>query len=210
MGGIGSGKWGCRTQRKTTADYPLIDVRALERAGLLVQGSRFTATLTTGDQLRGRVTRKRLEAKVGAGCITLGDSTVRVVRLRCTTGGWRSFFVCARCECRKCLLYFCGGFGCRACLRLAYPVEREAAGRRAIRRAARIIRRANAAGLSGFPSLRGRRRGKPSWMRWPTFERLEREANEAAAVIARKESRVHDLLRQADAPSRKRGRPRKP
>jgi hypothetical protein len=47
-------------------------------------------------------------------------------------------------------------------------------------------------------------------MRWPTFERLEREANEAAAVIARKESRVHDLLRQADAPSRKRGRPRKP
>jgi hypothetical protein len=68
-------------------------------------------------------------------------------------------------------LYGGGIFACRHSYRLAYASAREDVGDQAARRADRLR-----ACLGREPGILNCNDGKPKWMRWSTFERLEHDA----------------------------------
>lgn len=198
MGGINSGWFGRRTSRPTTDDYLGLDVRRLARESLLTPGCWFTWTWTQ----RGN-TVASIGVQVFADRVVIADGhgrySVRLEWTPCGFGGRRVWFRCPRCGRRCCLLYHASGFPCQACLGLTWPVEREARGRRALRRAEKILRRAKV-----DPAREG---WKPKWQRWPTHARMTAFANEAAEIIGQYEDRLYAKLRKVDAQPRPRGRP---
>ena len=93
-----------------------------------------------------------------------------------TLGGTVVWFACPQCTRRCAVLYFIGAeFCCRQCTRGRYASQVESAGKRAERKAKKIIRRT---GLD--PS---RPDGKVKWRRWPTHKRLSRLADQAAEIL---------------------------
>lgn len=189
MGSILSGRYGRRTNRRTTDDYLSFDVRYLARKALLKPGSVFTLTWTK----RGK-TVDSLAATAEAGRLIVANSyggyPVRLEWTRCRLGGRRAWFRCPQCGRRCCLLYRAWGYACRECLRLAYPVEREGRLARAERRAWKIIGRGK--------SESSRKYGKPKWQRWPTFWRLFNEAEAAVDHVDVRQDRIMAMVRAVD------------
>jgi len=72
----------------------------------------------------------------------------------------------------------CHGYLCRTCQNLSYPSQREQPQDRAFRRADGIRVR-----LGGQPGIANPFPEKPKYMHWRTYERLEREADEAVYEI---------------------------
>ena len=132
--------------------------------------------------------------------IEAGQSySVRLVRVPsgCMTA---PRLICARCgkACR--VLYGLGAARCHLCTPAIYRTHSESPMRRAVRRAEKIFKRKLEPGRPGW---------KPKWQRWATYDRLEAAAEAVLPIIERAESAPYDLLAKADAPRRKRGRPRK-
>lgn len=175
MGGFGSGRQG---GKDTTNSYRVLDVRRLQRDGLLTPGMAFAWEW----KRRGEVVAS-IQARAGDGFVTLiyrhrsggewqaKEYPVSLDWTPCTYGGRRAWFICpaAGCGRRVALLYLgsAGIFACRHCYRLAYPVERETADDRAARRANRIRQR-----LGWEMGIFNPAGSKPGGMHWRTFERL--------------------------------------
>jgi hypothetical protein len=133
MGGYGSGRW--QTGKGLTAGHRSIDVRRLQRDGLLTPGQAFAWNWTRdGDTLASVLIRTEADR------LTLdyryrtegGDwhplaYPVRLAWTPCTYGVRRAWFRCpaAGCGRRVALLYLgpSGIFACRHCYRLAYACE---------------------------------------------------------------------------------------
>ncbi|WIM06844.1 MAG: hypothetical protein OHM77_06145 [Candidatus Nitricoxidivorans perseverans] len=110
--------------------------------------------------------------------------------------------VCATCGRAVRVLYLRAGEGhCCRCTDARYRTTSESPSRRAVRRAEKIWRRAKI-------DIH-RLGGKPKWMRWPTFERLQAAADAVWPIIERDDCAGYELLARLDAPRRKRGRPPK-
>ena len=90
----------------------------------------------------------------------------------CNYGGRRPWFLCPCCGRRVAILYGGAMFACRHCRKLAYEVQRETAGDRAIRRADAIRRRL------GWPAgILNSMGDRPKHMRHTTYLRLLHEYN---------------------------------
>jgi hypothetical protein len=164
MGGIGSGRRPGFARRRLTSHVAAVDVRG---------GAR------------------RIPA--GSDSVSCGRFLVSVEWTTCHFGGARPWFVCPGCWRRRAALYYAGTLlNCRVCLRLAYPVENEAAMDRALRRAFKIRERlgqTRGGVLSPFPD-------KPPGMHWRTFIRLFEKSNEAATeALAISAQQTSALLR---------------
>lgn len=181
MGGNGSGRRWHYGAKNTTNDYRALDVRRLQRDGLLTPGRAFVWQWTCNGE-----TVASIHVCAEADQVTLiyrhqngGDwrpmnYPVWLEWTDCTMGGRRAWFLCPARGCgrRVALLYVgaSGIFVCRHCNQLAYSCQRETADDRAARRADTIRRR-----LGWRVGILNPSGGRPKGMRWRTFERLTAE-----------------------------------
>ena len=175
MGGFNSGKHG---GKRTTADMRALDIRKLQREGLLTPGRLFGWNWTRGGE-----TVASINLAVGLGGVTLNyrnrptggqwqdmSYPVQVTYTACHHGGRRAWWLCPAVGCgrRVALLYGGAVFACRHCQRLAYPSQREAPYDRAFRRADKL--RDRLGWVAGILNGEG---SKPNGMHWLTYERLK-------------------------------------
>ncbi len=179
MGGMGSGR---RDQggTATTGDMQALDVRRLQRDGLLEPGRAFGWQWTRNGgkvasiQIRTEADRVVLDYSSRSS----GDEwrameyPVRLAWTGCALGGRRAWFLCPAEGCGRRVAILFGGsvFACRHCHKLVYACQRETTDDRALRRAGRIRNRL------GWPAGIANPDGdKPKGMHWRTFERLTAE-----------------------------------
>jgi hypothetical protein len=205
MGGIGSGRRDQGGKMTTSGCYQL-DVRYLQRAGLLTAGRGIRLHWSrNGEQvasIQARTEDDRLTLiyrhKSGGNDWQPMDYPVRLEWTDCHLGGRRVWFLCpaAGCGRRVALLYLGGAgiFACRHCYRLAYACQRETADDRAMRRADNIRERLG--WQAGIANPRG---GKPKGMHWRTFERLTAEHDAFVGVsLAGMAARLGLIKRRLD------------
>jgi hypothetical protein len=179
MAGLGSGRRN-QSGKHATEDSRPLDIRKLQRAGLLKRGQWFGWQWTINDKMVADI-RVRVEANRVVlvyryrrrGDVDWQDveQPVYLDHTDCTYGGTRPWWVCPSCGRRVAILYGPGKlYGCRHCYQLAYSCQRETADDRAARRADTIRRR-----LSWRVGILNARGGKPKSMHWQTFERLARQ-----------------------------------
>lgn len=181
MGGIGSGR---RYQggKDTTSDMRALDIRRLQRDGLLTPDKAFGWNWYRNDervasifiQTEGtRLILKYQHQSRGRPCQPM-EYPVDLEWTDCNLGGSRAWFLCPAkgCGSRVAILYIGGPgiFACRHCYQLAYDSQRESADDRAARRADTIRRR-----LGWEPGILNGCGGKPKGMHSRTFERLKAE-----------------------------------
>lgn len=181
MGGIGSGR---RSQvgRDTTSDYRFLDVRRLQREGLLAPGQVFDWSWTRNGKVQAFIFVRTASDRViltyrhrcGGNEWQPMAYAVPLDWTACNYGGSRAWFRCPADGCgrRVAKLYIGSGgmFACRHCHGLAYDCQRESDDDRAARRAGTIRRR-----LGWAPGILNGPGTKPKGMHWRTFERLYAE-----------------------------------
>ena len=176
MGGSGSGR-GYQGGKATTNDMRTLDVRRLQRDGLLDPGRAFGWQWTRNGeelasiQIRTEVDRVMLSyrSRNNGGEWQPMEYPVYLEWTPCHLGGRRAWFRCPATGCGRRVAILYGGtiFACRHCYRLVYASQREAEDDRARRRAEKIRRRL------GWPAgIANPSGGKPKGMHWRTFERL--------------------------------------
>lgn len=178
MGGFGSGLW--QRGRHTTSDMRKLDIRQLQRDGLLAPGQAFNWQWTiNGEKIADINIRTAPDCVIlnyrcrsNGGEWQLREYPVELEWTACHLGGRRAWFLCPMDECGRRVAILFGGalFACRHCQRLAYRCQREKDGDRARRRADKIRRRLG--WEAGIANADGR---KPKGMHWRTFERLKAE-----------------------------------
>ncbi len=176
MGGIGSGR---RNQagKAATEDSRPLDIRKLNRSGLLQPGQSFGWQWTicgrpvSDIRIQVRVDHVLLAYKFrnhrGAEWEDVSQS-IHMDRTPCHLGGTRCWWICPTCERRVAVLYSPGRhYACRHCLQLTYASQRETADDRAARQADRVRR------LLGWRvGILNPRGEKPKGMQWRTFAQL--------------------------------------
>jgi hypothetical protein len=186
MGGVGSGRhW--KGGKDTTSDYRSLDVRRLQRGGLLNPGQSFNWRWSrNGEEIASIRVRTEFDKLIldyrhrsGGGEWQPMEYLVYLNWTPCTFGGRRAWFRCPAKGCgrRVALLYGGAIFACRHCYRLVYDSQRERVPDRAIRRADAIRRR-----LGWPPGILNAPGWKPKGMHWSTFERLRREHDANAEI----------------------------
>lgn len=179
MGGMGSGR---RNQcgKGTTSDMRALDVRRLQRDGLLTPGQAFgwnwsrNGETVASIQMRTEAGRLILDyrSRSHGGEWKAMEYPVRLEWTGCNLGGRRAWFLCPTQGCgrRAAILYGGSVFACRHCHKLNYQCQRETDDDRAARRADRIRARLKwDAGILNGPGW------KPKGMHWRTYERLRAE-----------------------------------
>ena len=176
MGGIGSGRRPRYAGKATTEDSLPLDIRRLQRAGVLTPGRVCTWQWTVNDRVHATI-----GIRAEAGNIALSynytahgraaeaiSQTIWMESTACAQGGHRRWFACPACNRRVAVLYGTGRlFACRRCKALAYASQSESHDDRAARRADRIRKRLGwEPGFLNGPGL------KPAGMHWRTYERL--------------------------------------
>lgn len=178
MGGCGSGDW--QSGKDTTNDYRSLDVRRLQRDGLLTPGKAFSWEWSRNGEnvasIHVRTEANRLilnyRHRSGSGDWQSIEYPVWLDWTECNYGGRRAWFRCPAkgCGLRVAVLYGGTIFACRHCHHLAYVCQRESDYDRAARRADTIRRRLGwKVGILNGPGW------KPKGMHWRTFERLKAE-----------------------------------
>lgn len=177
MGGMGSGR---RYQggKDTTSDMRPLDIRRLQRDGLLIPGRAFGWHWTVNGnevasiQMHAEADRVILNyrSRSGGGELQPMEYPVYLKWTRCNLGGRRAWFLCPARGCGRRVAILYGGsiFACRHCHKLAYACQRESDDDRAARRADTIRRR-----LGWEPGILNGDGSKPKGMHWRTYERLK-------------------------------------
>ena len=195
MGGQGSGQHWRYGSKRTTDDHHALDVRKLQRDGVLAPGytcswvwsvnGREVASI--GIRSTGTSVILSYRSRRGGGEWHGVECPVTIEWTPCHYGGQRAWFRCpvSGCGRRVAILYSGGVFACRHCCDLAYESQRESEPDRIARKADKIRRR-----LGWKPGILNENGWKPKGMRWQTFDRLRAEhdaiANKALEGIARK------------------------
>ncbi len=210
MGGMGSGR---RYQggKSTTSDMRALDVRRLQRDGLLTPGRAFGWNWSRNGETIASIQMRTEEDRVilNYRSRSNGDEwkameyPVRLEWTACNLGGQRAWFLCPAQGCgrRVAILYGGSVFACRHCHKLNYQCQRETNDDRAARRADKIRERLK--WDAGILNGNGR---KPKGMHWRTFERLRAEhdafVSASLAGMAKRlglfENRLEAMNRMAD------------
>jgi hypothetical protein len=203
MGGMNSGR---RDQggKNTTEDCRVLDVRYLQRGGLLSAGRSFGLDWTRNGekvasiQVRAETDRVILDyrhQRNGSEWKSV-NYPVRIEWTPCNYGGSRAWFRCPADGCTrrvaKLFLGSSGIFACRHCYQLAYASQRESVDDRATRRADRIRAR-----LGWEPGILNGNGGKPKGMRLQTFMRLTAEHDAFVGVSLAVMERRFGVLRES-------------
>jgi hypothetical protein len=184
MGGYGSGtRW---KSKATTSDYRQLDVRRLQRDGLLERRWSFNWRWTRNGELTGDINIRpesdrvtlNYRSREGGAEWTDQEYPVMLERTPCHYGGERVWFRCPARGCGRRVAILYGGtiFACRDCYRLAYPCQHESPGDRAYSRAWKIRERCGGLGCLLDPLFR--RKG----MHHRTFWRLEQAYDQACTA----------------------------
>ena len=178
MGGFGSGR---RGGKDCTDDMRSIDVRRLQREGLLIPGqSRRWRWLRHGQEVASIAfavehdyVRFTYRHSAGGGQWQDVHAAAYLERTPCRFGGSRAWWLCPCCGQRVAILYIGKVPACRHCYRLAYESQRARDYDRLAGRADKIRRRL------GWPVgiLNPTPWTKPPRMHWRTFWRLTAEHN---------------------------------
>ncbi len=191
MGGFGSGRG--QGGKCTTSDMRALDIRRLQRDGLLTPARSFNWQWSiNGEKVA------EINICVDTCCVILNyrsrsnggewqpiEYPVTLEWTPCHLGGQRVWFRCPAKGCGRRVAILFGGsiFACRYCHKLAYQCQRETDDDRAMRRADTIRRR-----LGWEAGIANREGDKPKGMHLSTFERLKAEhdafANASWACIA--------------------------
>lgn len=210
MGGMGSGR---RYQggKSTTSDMRALDVRWLQRDGLLTLGRAFgwnwsrNGEKIASIQMRTEADRVILNyrSRSNGGEWKAMEYPVYLEWTGCNLGGRRAWFLCPARGCgrRVAILYGGAVFACRHCHKLNYQCQRETNDDRAARRADTIRRR-----LGWEAGIFNGNGWKPKGMHWRTFERLRAEhdafVSASLAGMAKRlglfENRLEAMNRMAD------------
>lgn len=207
MGGRGSGRRATYCGKDTTEDSLPLDIRRLQRSGVLTPGRAFSWQWTVNDRVRASI-QVRVEAwqvelaysytPTGGAAETVRQA-VMLETTPCTLGGSRQWFCCPACSRRVAVLYGRGRlFACRRCKGLAYAIQGESYDDRAARRADRIRKRLGwPAGILNGPGAR------PKGMHWRSYERLlaqhDHFVGASLAGIARKLGLLRGQLEDIEA-----------
>jgi hypothetical protein len=183
-------------------DYRALDVRQLQRKGLLSTGHAFSWQWTRNGeqvasiQVRTEVDRIILSYRQRSGGEAWQDKEypVRLDWTDCNYGGQRAWFLCPAAGCgRRVAVLYCGTiFACRHCHQLAYPSQREDRASLMIRKADKIRDR-----LGWMPGIVNGSGQKPKGMRWQTYWRLCNEEARLADVALSME--MQKLLLKTDS-----------
>ena len=184
MGGIGSGRQG---GAPCTDSMHKLDVRAINRAGLLTPGR-----CCSWQWSRGPETVASINLRVESDSVLLNyrnrsphhhggkwepmSYAVRLAWSPCGFGGRRAWWLCPAVGCGRRVAVLYGGrvFACRPCHRLAYRSQRETDDDLATRRADTLRRR-----LGWVPGLLNEPGDKPKGMHWRTYWRMYARFNDA-------------------------------
>ena len=182
MGGIGSGNW-CRWNKRTTTEEVYgIDIRYMNKQGLLRPNSSGNLSWHRGGERAGwiryqvhdnylrLVYRSRAHGEEWQSM----DERIYFQRTSCHYGGERLWFSCPHCHTRVAIIYGHGKrFLCRHCYALPYASQNEDYLDRMIRKARKIRKKLDADVSLDFPVFE-----KPKGMHWKTFNYLKkREKN---------------------------------
>jgi hypothetical protein len=181
MGGIGSGRRN-QSGKATTSDRRPLDIRRLQRDGLLTPGRscswqwRCYGQEVASIQIRAEAGQVILnyQNRSNGGDWQPKEYPICVEWTDCNLGGQRAWFRCPAMGCGKrvAILYAGAIFTCRHCQKLAYACQRETLDDRSARRADTLRRR-----LQWPAGILNGTGGKPKGMHWRTFERLKAEHN---------------------------------
>jgi hypothetical protein len=190
MGGIGSGGWYRLNKKTTVEECRSLDVRRLQREGLLEPGCRFSWSWSrAGSQVapvggvvlgEHRPERLVLLFRHRSGPNAEWEDVQEPVELEwtaCNFGGERPWFICpgAGYDRRVAVLHAAGKyFLCRHCYDLTYQSQRDNKMYRALHRAQDIRPR-----LAGSANMMEPFPEKPNRMHWRTYERFWWEHHEA-------------------------------
>lgn len=187
MGGQGSGRRWHLGSKSTTGDYRALDVRRLQRKGLLAPGQAFgwqwsrNGKEVASIQVRTEVGRIILSYRHRSGNGDWQDKEYPVYLewTNCNYGGKRAWFRCPAVGCGRRVAVLYGGtiFACRHCHQLAYRSQREDSASRMIRKADKIRAR-----LGWVPGIANPPGQKPKGMRLRTYWRLINEQTHLAEV----------------------------
>jgi hypothetical protein len=177
MGGRGSGRRWHLSSKNTTEDYRALDIRYLQRRGLLAAGRAFSMDWLRNDkkiasiQVRTEINQIILSYRHRRGDADW-QSTEYAVRLdwtSCNYGGQRAWFRCpaAGCGRRAAILYGGSIFACRHCHDLVYTCQREQQCDRITRKLDKIRER-----LDWQPGFLNGSGSRPKGMRQRTYARL--------------------------------------
>ena len=195
MGGRGSGRRCRYAKRSTTDDHNALDVRRLQRDGVLKPGySCNWAWYRGGREIASIGIRSSSESVILSYQSKAEDGEwqdmeypIPLEWTNCNYGGQRAWFRCpaAGCGRRVAILYSGKVFACRHCYNLAYESQRESESDLFARRADKIRRM-----LGWQPGILNPNGWKPKGMRWQTFEALRAQhdamVNVALEGISRK------------------------
>ncbi|MEI6599490.1 MAG: hypothetical protein WCN21_03385 [Comamonadaceae bacterium] len=199
MGGRGSGRRSSYGGKPETSDSSPLDIRKINRKGLLVPGKCFSWQWTVNDQVVSSISL-RVESQalvLSYRKKSTGENVEQRVQIQsspCHLGGQRHWFTCPRCGKRVAVLYAPGRyFTCRQCGGLGYATQKEGVGDRASTKADKIRKRL------GWPvGILNEADGKPKGMHWKTYWRLKSQHNALVQVsfhdIGRKLGFLHRLL----------------
>lgn len=189
MGGFGSGRRGSRG-KDCTDDVRALDVRRLQRDGLLKPGSAFRWRWSRGGETTASIDicaqadAVRLDYRQRSRGGEWQDMAypVRLDWTPCHFGGDRAWWRCPAVGCgrRVALLYSGSVFACRRCHDLAYRSQRESEADRSTRKADKLRER-----LQWQPGILNGDGGKPKGMHWKTYFRLYAAHNDAAEAMLR-------------------------
>src|SRR5574343_1817484 len=164
--------------KRTTGNMMALDVRRLQRDGLLTPGRAFGWNWSRNGETVASIQIRTAEDRVILDYRSRGNGSewkameypVRLEWMPCNLGGRRVWFRCPARGCGRRVAVLYGGsiFACRHCHKLAYQCQRETDDDRAMRRADNIrLRLGWQPGIANLPG------GKPKGMHWRTFERLK-------------------------------------
>lgn len=186
MGNFNSGR---STNRRTTTDMRRLDVRALHKAGMLLNGdlNKWRWWRAEGITLH----EAQIAAHVDHIAIThactrvAGEQAsyrIRIEHTACHLGGHRVWWRCPATACgrRVAVLYGCNGtiFACRHCHRLNYDSQRKSKSDRQFMRVEKLRHR-----LGWQRGIANGHQGKPLHMRWHSYWRLLAEHDRLERAI---------------------------
>ncbi|SBT04592.1 conserved hypothetical protein [Candidatus Propionivibrio aalborgensis] len=198
MGGYGSGR---RSGKSTTDDMLALDVRRLQRDGMLTPGRASSrswsrrGTEVATIQVRAAADRVTLDyrSRSNGGDWQQVEYPVYLEWTACNLGGRRAWFLCPTKGCgrRVAILFGSSVFACRHCHKLAYQCQRETDGGRAMGRADNIRRRL------GWPAgIANPLGGKPKGMHWRTYTTLLSQYHTFASASWEDTAQRLGLMRQ--------------
>lgn len=177
MGGFNSGRHG---GKKTTDDMLALDIRKLQRDGVLIPGERNLFWTCNGEKtasinIRTHNDRVTLDYRVRdrGGELQAMNYPVAIEWTPCNYGGKRAWFKCPCCERRVAVLYSDKIFACRQCKQLVHKSTRTAPDSKCFARVAKLRERLGWCAYIFTPP-----ENKPKGMHWKTYEQLLEQLSE--------------------------------